>query len=93
MVGLNFSDYQNSQVDAALDQVRHAPSEAVYRQGVSELQRALVNDPPAIFLAWSETFRAVSRRFDVPSDPDQDILQSVRLWKPLARAATTGSHS
>ena len=34
---------------------------------MAAFQRAIVDDPPAIFLAWSERARAVSTRFDVPA--------------------------
>ena len=47
-----------------------------------------MDDPPAIFLAWSERARAVSKRFDVPPPkPGRDILGTLRLWKPAGDAA------
>ena len=51
-------------IDAALDRVRHAASDDEYREGVRAFQQAVVDAPPAIFLAWGERARAVSRRFD-----------------------------
>ena len=69
-------------IDAALDRIRHAPSDDEYRQGVTALQHAIVDDPPAIFLAWGERARAVSRRFDVPVPEDgRDVLSTLRLWR------------
>ena len=53
-----------------------------YRAAVHGFQQAIVQDPPAIFLAWSERARAVSRRFDVPVEPGRDILTTLRLWRP-----------
>src|SRR5262249_12534317 len=53
-------------IDAGLDRIRHAASDDEYRDGVTAFQQAIVDDPPAIFLAWGERARAVSRRFDVP---------------------------
>jgi hypothetical protein len=42
-------------------------------------------DPPAIFLAWSQRARAVSSRFVVPPiEAGRDILSTLRLWKPVA---------
>ena len=38
----------------------------------------------AVFLAWQERARAVSRRFSVPSEPGRDILGTLRLWKSAA---------
>ena len=54
-----------------------------YRRGRRGIPAArIVDDPPAIFLAWSERARAVSTRFDVPG----------RAWPrhPRARCASGG---
>jgi peptide/nickel transport system substrate-binding protein len=70
-------------VDAALDQIQSATSEDAYKRAVSAFQQAAVDDPPAIFLAWIERTRVVSRRFTVPpGDAGRDILSTLRLWKP-----------
>jgi hypothetical protein len=62
-------------LDAALDGVRHAASDDDYRAAVAALQQHIVNDPPAIFLAWSMRARAVSSRFIVPAtEPGRDVL-------------------
>ena len=72
-------------IDDALDQIRHAESEDGYRQGVSAFQQAIEIDPPALFLAWGERARAISRRFDVPApEKGRDVLNSIRLWRPAA---------
>jgi peptide/nickel transport system substrate-binding protein len=72
-------------IDAALDRVRHAASDEEYREGVLAFQQAIVDSPPAIFLAWGERARAVSRRFEVPRPEDgRDALATLRLWKPAA---------
>jgi ABC-type transport system substrate-binding protein len=81
----NPSGFLGVAVDAALDGIRHAASDDEYRSGVAALERAMQNDPPAIFLAWSERARAVSKRFVVPNaEPGRDILSTLRLWKPAA---------
>jgi peptide/nickel transport system substrate-binding protein len=73
----------NSSIDAALDRIRHAPSDEEYRKGVTDFQRAIVDDPPEIFLVWGERARAVSRRFDVVRPEDgRDVLNTLRLWRP-----------
>ena len=75
----------SSAIDAALDRIRHAPSDDEYRQGVTAFQRAIVEEPPAIFLAWGERARAVSQKFDVPVPEDgRDVLSTLRLWRPTA---------
>jgi len=72
-------------IDAALDRVRHAPSDDDYRAGVKAFQQAVVDDPPAIFLAWAERARAVSRRFEVPAPENgRDALATLRTWRSAA---------
>jgi peptide/nickel transport system substrate-binding protein len=87
----NSSKYANAAVDAALDTIRHAGSDDEYREGVAAFQRGILEDPPAIFLAWDERARAVSKRFDVPAQPDVDMLGTLRLWR-LANTEAAGSH-
>jgi peptide/nickel transport system substrate-binding protein len=80
---INWGGFDNPTVDAALDRVRNAPNEPSYREAVAGLQRAFIDDPPAIFLAWSQRARAVSKRFDVPpAESGRDILSNLRMWKP-----------
>jgi peptide/nickel transport system substrate-binding protein len=79
----NWGQFSSPSVDAALDRIRHAPDDAAYKDGVAEFQRAIIDDPPAIFLAWSERARAVSTRFEVPVEPGRDVLSTLRLWRPV----------
>jgi ABC-type transport system substrate-binding protein len=86
----NFSGYANPSVDAALEGIRRAPGEGEYRNAFRQFQQAIFDDPPAIFLAWGETARAVNRRFDVVKAPGGDIRMTISDWKladPRARAA------
>jgi hypothetical protein len=72
-------------IDAALDRLRGARSDDEYRAGVTAFQQAIVDDPPALFLAWGERARAVSRRFDVRApEKGRDVLATLRLWRPVA---------
>lgn len=80
----NWGRYSNPRVDEALDAIRYAADESQYRIAVAAFQSAMVDDPPAIFLAWSERARAVSARFDVYQEPGRDILNTLRLWRPAA---------
>jgi peptide/nickel transport system substrate-binding protein len=64
--GLNVFGYENPQVDQWLDRLRYAIDDSATRAATGQLQRALMDDPPAIFLAWSERTRAVSRRLSMP---------------------------
>ena len=78
----NLGKFSSKSVDAALDAIRHAADDAAYKAGVAAFQRAIVDDPPAIFLAWRERARAVSTRFLVPAEPGTDILTALHLWRP-----------
>lgn len=71
--------------DDVLDRIRHAANDAEYRAAASEFQRRLHEDPPAIFLAWGRTSRAVSKRFEIPAG-DDDIYHTIARWKPAANA-------
>lgn len=71
--------------DAVLDRIRGAATDDEVRQGVAELLRILHEDPPAAFLAWHMTSRAVSTRFDVAFEADRDIFPSVWKWRPAGR--------
>lgn len=87
--GTNWGHYQSAAVDAALFGIRTAETDSVFRAGVAAFQRAIVADPPAIFLAWTERARAVSTRFNVYQEPGRDILSTLRLWRPAGSGLTT----
>ena len=77
--------YGSPTIDTALDRVRYSASDDEYLKGVAAFQQAVVDDPPAIFLAWMERARAVSKRFQVPrSEPGATSSSNVRQWKPAA---------
>jgi peptide/nickel transport system substrate-binding protein len=67
--------------DAALDRLREAKNDEELRAAVDAVQRVLRDDPPAVFLCWSETSRAVSARFRVPLIPDRDVVASLPQWQ------------
>jgi ABC-type transport system substrate-binding protein len=88
----NLIGFSSGSVDAALDRVRHASNDADYRAGTAAFQQAIEDDPPAIFLAWSDRSRAVARRFDVQAEAGRDVLSTLRLWKPTDMAPQTSQH-
>jgi ABC-type transport system substrate-binding protein len=88
----NWGHYSNREVDRTLDSIRHAATDDEYKAGVAAFQRAVVDDPPAIFLAWSERARAVSTRFEVPAEPGRDILSTLRLWHPASPLPPGGAN-
>jgi ABC-type transport system substrate-binding protein len=80
----------NNHLDGALDRLRFSTSDNEYQAAVRGLQEAVVQDPPAVFLAWSERARAVNRRFDVAAEPGRDILTTLRLWRPTSDFQSVG---
>lgn len=83
----NFGGYASQEVDDALDSIRHAVDDDAYKAGVAAFQAAIMNDPPAIFLAWGERARAVSTAFDVPVEPGRDPLATIHDWRPVGPAS------
>lgn len=79
--GFNFFGYSNPNVDKWLDRLRFAQDDATTRAAASQLQRVLLNDPPGVFVAWSDQTRAVSRRVNVQSQPNQDPFEVLWKWR------------
>jgi peptide/nickel transport system substrate-binding protein len=79
----NWGRLGNATIDLALDRVRHATSESAYQTAAVDLQNAFIANPPAIFLAWSQQSRAVSKRFAVQPEEGRDVLSTIRMWKPV----------
>ena len=80
----NYAHFSSKEVDAAFDQIQHATTDSAYQAGVAAFQQAIFDNPPGVFLAWSERARAVSTRFEVRAEPGRDVLSTLRLWRPSA---------
>lgn len=78
----NWGNFASSEVDAALLSIRTAADDVAFKAGVAAFQRAVINDPPAIFLTWGQRARAVSTRFKVFEESPRDIMTTLRLWRP-----------
>jgi len=65
--------------DATLDQLRNAFDEANVKRIIGDLQSAFYDDPPAIFVAWPQTSRAISAKIQVPYESNMDVVG--RLWR------------
>ena len=76
----NFTGY--TAADASLDAIRAATTDDEVRKQTAALQDVFANDPPAVFLAWQTTTRAVSAKFAVPPQAGRDIMYSIWQWKP-----------
>jgi peptide/nickel transport system substrate-binding protein len=74
--------------DATLENIRYARTDEDLRNAVAAFQQVIHDDPPAIFLAWEERVRAVSRKFHVPPpEPGRDVVASLWRWRPAAPAS------
>jgi peptide/nickel transport system substrate-binding protein len=78
----NWGRFGNPTIDASFERARHAASDDEVRAAAGSIQQAFVDDPAAVFLAWSVRARAVSKRFDVQAEEGRDVLSTIRLWKP-----------
>ncbi len=77
----NFWGYRNALVDASLDAALEATEEGQFADAIHRFEAAVHDDPPAIFLAWSQTVQAVSRRFSVPAENDgRDAIHVLSRW-------------
>ena len=74
------SGYQAA--NAVLDRMRTARSDDDVRATVAEFEQILHDNPPAVFIAWQETSRAVSTRFEISPEKDRDILTNIWQWRP-----------
>ena len=70
--------------DAVLDRIRAARTDDEVRAGAADLNRVMHDDPPAAFLVWQETSRAVLGTFDVIPEEKRDIFTNLWLWRPAA---------
>ena len=78
--GLNYFGYENDEAERLFEVIRDSTNEAVVRSATSRLQQVLLEDPPAIFVAWNEGARAVRKDFQVVQEPGRDPLFSIGRW-------------
>ncbi|HTM47456.1 MAG TPA: ABC transporter substrate-binding protein [Bryobacteraceae bacterium] len=77
----NYPGYQDEEVDQAFDRLRKATDDDATREAFHDLQARFLDDPPAIFLAFTETTRAVNRRFEPGVPPDTDPFKTISEWR------------
>jgi ABC-type transport system substrate-binding protein len=79
--GFNKFGYENSEAERLFQLLRaSALNEAATRSATSRLQRVFLNDPPALFLAWSERARVIGPKFIPAGEPDRDPVQTLWRW-------------
>jgi peptide/nickel transport system substrate-binding protein len=77
--GLHAFGYSTPEAAGLFETLRASTNEAVIRSTVSRLQRVLLEDPPALFLAWTQRARAIRRDFRV-ADSGGDPLFTIWQW-------------
>jgi peptide/nickel transport system substrate-binding protein len=78
--GLNVFHYDNPEADRWFEALGTATNEAAARSAASQLHRSLLLNPPALFIAWNERARPVSRRFQVNAEAGRDPLYTIWQW-------------
>jgi peptide/nickel transport system substrate-binding protein len=68
-------------VDRALERLRAARTDGETRVAVADLQQRFYEDPPAAFIAWVETTRAISSRFSLGAVNPNDLFANVWQWR------------
>ena len=78
--GINAFGYENAEADRLFELLRTSTNEAGIRSTLSRLQRVLLEDPPALFIAWNERARAIRRDFQIVREEDRDPLFTIWQW-------------
>ena len=77
----NFFGYQNDETDRLFDVLSTSLNDAAIRSTMSQLQRVLLQDPPAIFLAWNQRLRAVRQGpIQIVREFERDPLLTLWRW-------------
>jgi ABC-type transport system substrate-binding protein len=85
--GLHAFGYDNVEAARLFELLRTSTNEAVIRSAAGKLQRVMLEDPPALFLAWDQRSRAVRRSFRV-ADSGGDPLFTIWQWTENTDRAT-----
>jgi ABC-type transport system substrate-binding protein len=81
-----FVDFGYTAAADAAERMRRAQSDEDVLDAFQAMQRVHFDDPPAVFLIWERTARAVGPRFEVPDERDRDILSTLTHWRRAAHA-------
>lgn len=73
-----------SGADEALDRMRASTSEDELRQSLQVLSERFTEDAPAVFIAWTEVTRAITRQISVGSEAGTDPFTSIWKWSRAA---------
>jgi peptide/nickel transport system substrate-binding protein len=78
--GFNFFGYENPEAERLFNALRASTNEATVRSVTSRLQRVMIDDPPALFLAWNQGTRAIRREFEVLAEGQADPIDTIWRW-------------
>jgi peptide/nickel transport system substrate-binding protein len=76
----NIFGYENDEAERLYETLRTTRNEAAVRTATRRLQRVLLDDPPALFLAWNERARGIRREFAFPKELGVDPVFSLWRW-------------
>ncbi len=80
--GFNVFGYENAEAERQFEALREsALDEGAARSATNRLQRVFLDDPPALFLAWSERARVVGPKFQPEIEADRDPVPTMWRWK------------
>ncbi len=82
-------NFHYTAADAALDRLRRAVKDDDVRAAVADVQRAFYDDPPAVFLDWMQTSRALTRDIVVPNEGSRDVWGTIQLWRPTSNLSAS----
>jgi peptide/nickel transport system substrate-binding protein len=84
-MGLNVFGYENAEAERLFDVLRTSSNEVAVQSAFTRLQQVLLDDPPALFLAWDDRSRAFRRQFDIAQDIDRpvDPVYTIWRWRPV----------
>jgi hypothetical protein len=72
--------------------LKEARDDNATRAAFHDLQVQLLADPPGMFLAFRETTRAVSRRFNPVTPPGNDVFRTISEWRLAETSAPRDSN-
>ena len=84
--GLNVFGYENPEAERLFEVLRTTTNEGAVRSATRRLQAVLLDDPPALFLAWDQRARAVRRDYQVVQEAGQDPMLTIGQWRPAVAA-------
>ena len=84
--GLNVFGYENAEAERYFDVLRTSVNNVAVQSAFARLQQVLLDDPPALFLAWDERSRAIRREFQVEQEigGPVDPVYTIWRWKTAA---------